>query len=297
MSLPLHFINLDRVPERADFMHAQCAAAGFASVTRFSAIDVKRMRPCARYRPERWGEYWSLLPSEVAVFESHRAIWEKIAASERPGVVMEDDVLISRHAGRICEMLAARHEQFDMVKLDGLSLPLRLGPATQVGEAEIRPLRSVVVPSAAAYLLSPAGARLLLHWSEQYCDHLDDFITRQRRGYRAYQLLPAVAVQAMFAELSGVEHLPPSVAGSERTSNAPGGRAPKGPLIYRLFKQARRTWRKLKLATGADRRLVARGGFVGEVPLAQDLSGYRENVFTRPRGEERKVALSSAAKS
>jgi len=274
MSLPVHVINLDRVPERAVFMQAQCAAAGFDDVRRFSAVDAATMTASPRYRPARWGAYWSLLPSEVAVFESHRALWEVIAASNNPAVVLEDDVLLSRAAARLCGVLAGRAEAFDMVKLDGLSWPMRLGPETIVGDAALRPLESVV-PSAAAYLLSPAGARLLLRRSQSYCDHLDDFITRRHPGYRAFQLVPAVAMQAMFADLSGLSDLQQSIAGSERTSSAPRARAPKGPALYRLGKEVRRGAQKLSRRLWRDRLLQKRGGHVGEIPLASDLPPYR----------------------
>lgn len=274
MSLPVHVINLDRVPERAAFMQAQCGQAGFDDIRRFSAVDAATMAPSPRYRPARWGAYWSLLPSEVAVFESHRALWEAIAESGRPAVVLEDDVLLSRDTARLCEVLAASAERFDMVKLDALSWPLRLGRETVVGDAVLRPLDGVV-PSAAAYLLSPSGARLLLRRSRAYCDHLDDFITRRHPGYRAFQLVPAVAMQAMFADPSGLTGVPQSIAGSERTSAAPRARAPKGPALYRLGKEIGRGARRLARRLWRDRLLQARGGHVGEVPPASDLPRYR----------------------
>ncbi|WP_028092166.1 glycosyltransferase family 25 protein [Pseudodonghicola xiamenensis] len=274
VSLPVHFINLDRVPERAAFMQEQCARAGFDRVHRFSAVDAATTPLSPRYRPGRWGAYWSLLLSEVAVFESHRALWQQVAESGQPAVLMEDDVLLSEQAGAVCAALATAAERFDMVKLDSPGGPLRLGPATRMGGQSLRPLTGVIA-SAAAYLLTPTGAALLLRQSQSYCDHLDDFLTRRYPGYRAFQLDPAVAVQGMFADLADRSDIPPSISGSERTGAAPRARADKGPAAYRLVKELRRSTRKMTRRLITDRLLLARGGCLAAVPLASDLPPYR----------------------
>ncbi|MDA3889604.1 MAG: glycosyltransferase family 25 protein [Allgaiera sp.] len=276
MKVPVFYINLDRVSQRAKFMETQCAHAGFDGVCRFSAVDAASMPPSPHYQPGRWGAYWSLLPSEVAVFESHRRIWTKVAGLTVPAVILEDDVLLSRLADRRCSDLADFAERFDLIKLDALAGSLRLGPETRIGKVAVRPLTGVV-PSAAAYLLSPIGAKLLLKLSERYCDHLDDFVTRVRRDYRAFQLTPAVAVQGMFADVSCVPDIPADAAGSERTASETGAasRAARGPALYRLRKEAVRGGRKLVRLLWRDRALVTRGGVIGEVPLAEDLPPYR----------------------
>lgn len=274
VSLPVHFINLDRVPERAAFMQAQCARAGFDSVHRFAAVDAATAPISPRYRPGRWGAYWSLLPSEVAVFESHRALWQQVVESGQPAVLMEDDVLLSEQAGAVSAALAPHVDRFDMVKLDAPGGLIRLGPEVTLGGMSLRPLTGVIA-SAAAYILTPSGARLLLHRSESYCDHLDDFLTRLHPGYRPFQLAPIVALQGMFADLRDVPGIPPSISGSERTSAAPRARAPKGPAPYRLGKELKRSARKLARKLYADRALLAQGGRIGRLPVAPDLPGYK----------------------
>ncbi|MDK3020353.1 glycosyltransferase family 25 protein [Pseudodonghicola flavimaris] len=273
MSLPAHFINLDRVPQRADFMQAQCAIAGFDRVHRFPAVDAASAPISRRYRPGRWGAYWSLLPSEVAVFESHRALWQRVRDDGAPAVLMEDDVLLSAEAGAVCSTLAPHADRYHMIKLDAPGDPLRLGPEVPMAGMSLRPLTGVI-PSAAAYILTPEGAEILLRRSERYCDHLDDFLTRPHPGYRAFQLSPIVAMQGMFSDLSGRPEIPASIAGSERTAPAPKARADKGPVPYRLAKEIRRSLRRLSRRLHGDRALLARGGFIGTVPRSPDLPPY-----------------------
>lgn len=277
MSPVCYFINLDRVPERADFMRAQFAGAGIFDPVRISAVDARQadMEAVPRYTPKNWGPYWTLKSTEIAVFESHRTVWERIAETNQPGGVFEDDVLMSQSAGAVIADLGQNSDRFDMVKLDALSGVIRLGPEITLGNTRLRPVTEVL-PSAAAYLLSPEGARNLLRRSQSYCDHLDDYITRPQSDYRAFQLTPAVAVQGMFADVADRPDIPASIAGSERTGL---GQAPvdydRGPAAYRLLKELRRAGRRLARKTYSDRQLLSRGGLVAEVPLAEDMPTYR----------------------
>jgi len=270
----IYFINLDRVPERADFMTAQCSRVGLVDPVRFSAVDAAEGHDFPRYQPRRWGPYWTLRRSEVAVFESHRALWEKIAAATGAGVIFEDDVLLSDSFKDVIDALATGAASFDLIKLDALSGRVRLGAETQIGSSRVRVITDVL-PSAAAYMLTPEGARKLLSRSGQYCDHLDDFITRPFDGFRAYQLLPGIAVQGMFADVGARMDIPASIANSERTGTTQPAPYDKGPVIYRLAKEVRRAGRRLTRKIYRDRALIRAGGLIGEVPLASDLPGYR----------------------
>lgn len=276
MTSHVYFINLDRVPDRAEFMRGQFGAAGIADPIRVSAVDAAQsdMSRTERYAPRSWGEWWTLRPTEIAVFESHRSVWQRILDAGHPGAIFEDDVLLSKSAGQIIQNLGAA-DGFDMVKLDALAGQVRLGTEHHIGGHCLRPIRQVL-PSAAAYLLTPRGANLLLRHSQRYCDHLDDFITRPWPAYRMFQLLPGIAAQGMFLDLARRPDIPGSIVGSERTDF---GRAPvhdgRGPVPYRLWKELRRSGRKLSRRLGADRKLVAQGGQIAEVPLAADLPGYK----------------------
>lgn len=277
MKTAVYFLNLDRAPDRATFMKDQFSHAGISDPVRVSALDAAATEnfTSPRYAPHRWGPYWSMTPTEIAVFEGHRKTWETIVETGVPGAIFEDDTLLSSTVGGVLSDLGQAHSQFDLIKLDTLGGRFRFGASSQIAGQTLRQIVGVL-PSAAAYLLSPRGAARLLDHAQSYCDHLDDFVTRPERGLRAFQLVPGVAVQGMFADLRHRPDIPQSVAGSERTNFGTAATdAGRGPFAYRLLKEVRRSGRKLSQKLGADRRLIAQGGLIGEVPLADDLPAFK----------------------
>lgn len=276
MAPQVFFINLDRVPARADFIVKQSMQAGIPSPVRVSAIDAQQndMQKVTRYRPRSWGPYWQLSDTEIAVFESHRSIWSRIALQDNPAVILEDDVLLSQSLGPALAMLEG-YKDFDFIKLDAAPPPARLGPQRELNGLVLRPILQTL-PSAAAYLLSPRGARNLLERSKRYCDHVDDLLTRPWRGYRAYQLCPALSIQGMFSEIEHGRDIPADVAGSERTASDPQTNSlTRGPAAYRVWKELGRAVRKARQKLGGDALLRAKGGTFEPVPLASDLPPYR----------------------
>lgn len=276
MAPQIFFINLDRLPTRADFISKQCGQAGIHNPVRVSAIDARKsdMQKVPRYRPASWGQYWELSDTEVAVFESHRSIWDRIASQDSTGVVLEDDVLLSHSLGPALATLEGWTD-FDFIKLDAAPRPARLGPPRELNDLVLRPILQAL-PSAAAYLLSPGGARNLLGRSKQYCDHVDDLLTRPCRDYRAFQLCPALAIQGMFSDIKQGFDIPADVAGSERlASDQQTNPLSRGPATYRVLKELRRAIRKARQKLGGDALLRAKGGTFEPVPLASDLPPYR----------------------
>ncbi|MFD3190564.1 glycosyltransferase family 25 protein [Sedimentitalea sp. HM32M-2] len=274
-ALPIRVINLDRMPERWDFVRAQFAAAGLADqTTRFSAIDASA--PGFRapgYAPHIWGDRWELETSEQAVFESHLALWRQVAERHPGGaVICEDDILVSQRFSTALQALDL--PRFGVVKLDGFAATRRYGPAQQMGDWTVRPILEAV-PSAACYAIGAEAARLLVAASGAYCETLDDFLFRPRPGLTPVQVFPAVAVQGMSCVAGPAGPIPGTIAESQRDGPARSRKAGKGPLTYRLLKEARRLTRKLAQAGGTDRRLIARGGGVLCPDLAADLPEYR----------------------
>lgn len=276
MAMKLYFINLDRAPERAAFVIKQCNKAGIEDMVRVSATDAQKsdMKATAYYRPERWGHYWQLTDTEIAVFLSHRAIWERIAVLDKPAAVLEDDVILSHQLGQSLEMLEGL-DDFEFIKLDAAPGRARLGSPQLFKGLELRPILQIL-PSAAAYVLSPSGARNILDRSKCYCDHVDDFLTRPKKGFRSFQLCPAMAIQGMFCELNNELSSPPGVAESERfASDQKSTPIHRGPATYRIYKELRRVIRRAGHKLGGDALNHARGGLNKPVLLSPDLPPYR----------------------
>ena len=268
----MYYINLDRVPERCAFIEAHFQEQGMGSVSRWSATDAadKDAPLGPGYKPGT-GETWALSRSEIACFESHRAIWAHAIENDLPAVVIfEDDMLLSRMAEDVIAKLLAAAAQFDVAKLDYSPAVSRFGPTTEINGISVRPLLSNAV-SAGGYILSQQGCKKLLNWSTVYSDRLDDFVFMPRPGWHAVQVFPAVATQLwMTAEAKQQEAN--LLFSSERESDPKINQKPsKGPFLFRVKKELINGTRRLKWRTGCDKLLKQKGGFIGLVPLAPDL--------------------------
>nr|WP_302478423.1 glycosyltransferase family 25 protein [Ruegeria atlantica] len=267
-----YFINLDRVPERAEFMEGQFADTGLRGAQRFSAVDGQQ--PGALddncYVPGS-GTRWGLTQSEIACFESHRAVW-RVAVDQNLSkvAIFEDDVEMSAQAGAVIAALLADDAGFDLIKLDYSPRSMRFGPLETIADVPVRPMLEMA-PSSAAYILTQAACRKLLSWSEEYSDHLDDFISLPRPDWRMCQCFPAVGVQMMWSKQQEQTAEPVKVSERSQDQKTNSG-LDKGPLGFRIRRELQAARRKLYWRAGGQDRLLAQGGFAGFIPCAEDLN-------------------------
>jgi GR25 family glycosyltransferase involved in LPS biosynthesis len=272
-----HFINLKRVPQRADFMMHEAARIGLGDVQFFPAIDAQALQNAEispYYRPKSWKAYWEMTATEVAVFESHRLLWKQCALENKDAFfICEDDILMSETLPEALLHLSKQTGKFDFIHIDGVNVAYRLGQPENWSGVMLAPILQPL-SSAAAYVISPQGAKKLTALAQiGFCDHADDFLTRPRQNYRAFQLLPAAAVQGMFAL---ADHCPQEIRASERTSDSKINlKTSKGPIGYRLAKEIRRGVRRALRKLFFNYKLKNKGGSVDIIPLAKDLPGYR----------------------
>ena len=253
-------------------------------IDRWPAVDAANYQDLASssYSPGHWSSTkWELTKFEVAVFESHRGIWRHTAESGGgPIVVLEDDVVLSSRFREVMVHLAAIDNCFDVVKLDGIDKIRRFGAPLVVcsdlmPDLVIRPIVQTIW-SAAGYVLSNDGAKKLLRWSNKYSVGVDDFLFNPKVDYRLYQLFPAVCAQGM--TLLPRRELMDKQSHLVRGENSPSYVAERrngGPFAFRVVREVRRGMRRLERILYDDRRLVRDRGFIGVVPLANDLSRIR----------------------
>ncbi|MEM1004194.1 MAG: glycosyltransferase family 25 protein [Pseudomonadota bacterium] len=265
------YINLDRVPERRTFMEAEFARTGLAGVTRFSAVDARAEGSLTDkgYCPGV-GSRWGLTHSEIACFESHKAIWKTVIAQNlHAAAIFEDDVEMSANAGQVVRAVLQSGTDYDFVKLDYSPKSLRFGAQRHIADVTVRPLMEMA-PSAAAYIVTRDACSKLLAWSETYSDHLDDFVSMPRPDWRMYQVFPAVGVQMIWSRQQ--ENSDQQVKTSERTQDMSTNQGlDKGPGWFRARRELLALRRKIRWRMGAQRRLLGQGGFVGFIPCAEDL--------------------------
>jgi len=273
---PVFFINLDRVPERADYMSHHLAERGVVGATRWSAVDALRL---ADYAPLAYvlgaGQRWELEASGIGCFESHRRLWQHVVAQNFPvAVILEDDLIVGRQFAAMLDDLGQIADKFDVLKLDRTpNRAERYRRLIRLCEriAARAPLQ--MTGSTGAYAITNAGCRKLIARSVRYSDSVDDFITFPRKGWRCFQLFPALCVQVQFSDLAhrSSKDFPECLQKSERMSHCEiNHHCSKGPVSYRVSEAARRFRQKLFRKSGGVKSCLAKGGFYGQVPVELD---------------------------
>lgn len=135
---PVHVINMAANVTRMARVSESLHAAGVA-FERFEAVDGRSLAPeelSRLYDPAANARRFRhpLITPEIGCYLSHLALWERLAASDAPGlVILEDDLAASRDLGAVLDALAQEPPSaWDMVKL------FSLDPAPRMLEA--RPL-------------------------------------------------------------------------------------------------------------------------------------------------------------
>ena len=276
------YINLERMRSRREFMEHQLQTLGlseeFARSQGFEAAELtaetmKNHLPGEK-RPGTRGYFrWQMSRVEIAIFESHRRIWQQVVDTGQPyAIILEDDAKLSSSLPNIIEKLERATPIVDVIKLDWIRRFRRFGPPVAAFGVEIRPIVEQSLFSAAAYLISQTGAQKLLKWSLPYSDLVDAFIFQPRANYRLYQLFPAVAAQGwILGKQVCPDGPPPMPTGSIPDLEIAREPESRGPLWFTIVREGRLGLDRVRRFCGGDRKLAKKGGWIGFVPLAEDL--------------------------
>ena len=279
-----YYINLERMTARRDFMDSQLSMLGLDDVfAKWAGVDAADLMldSVENYAPGQQGQdpqppsRWQLSGVEVSIFESHRRIWGDLVRKKLPyAIILEDDVKLSTSLHDVIEQIETISTVVDVLKLDRVRRLRRFGSPISGSRLEIRPILWQRVYSCGAYLVSREGAEKLLHWSTSYSDLVDAFVFSPRRNYRLYQLFPAIALQGhVMRNLTSHENVCVPT-GSVPDAGVQRKPVSKGPLWFRLAREARLGLRRIPRLLGGDRKLRQEGGWIGMVPLASDLKKY-----------------------
>ena len=275
------YINLERMRSRREFMEHQFQTLGlcedFARSQGFDAAELtaETMKNylAGEKLPRTRGYFrWQLSRVEIAIFESHRRIWQQVVDAGQPyAIILEDDAKLSSLLPNIMEKLERATPFVDVIKLDWIRRFRRFGPPVAAFDLEIRPIVEQRLSSAAAYLITQTGAQKLLEWSLPYSDLVDAFIFQPRASYRLYQIFPAVAVQGLILGKQVGTDGPPMPTGSVPDLGIPRVPESKGPRWFTIVREGRLGLERVRRFCGGDRKLAKEGGWIGFVPLAEDL--------------------------
>lgn len=188
-------INLAQSFERWRFQQAQLTRLNIA-YERWEAVSTADVTD-ADY--DKWSSDWQrkLRRTEVACFLSHYSIWQYIAEADRPYLVLEDDAML---ACTVPEALKAIQD-LEPDSYGHISLETR-GRKKLIGKNAIRLTQKIALhplyldkSGAAAYVLTPKGAQILLNEVDRHGAGLADAILCHTKSLKSLQSVPALAFQ------------------------------------------------------------------------------------------------------
>ncbi len=209
VDLPVYVINLDRRPDRWHDVQQMLARHQFRRVQREAAVDGKLLTTEAleqvttpesrasltrpRVRHEELGSVGA-----VGCTLSHVNVWQRIAASDEPALVVEDDAVLVPELAQY--RVFAEPEQvcadYDLVLLGYFALRSPPPAPRTTPQNAVVPYGSLFFGTQ-FYYLTPVGAQKLLHHALPVEIQLDAYVgTEMTRGrVRAGAHIPSLAWQ------------------------------------------------------------------------------------------------------
>lgn len=199
-------INMKESQDRWDFMVKQLQELGISHF-RLEAYDLSTL---SLEEFERYSQSWErpLRKAEVGCFLSHKTAWQRVVKENKPYLVLEDDVILSKGTADILFY-------FDQANDYGL-VNFETTPRLKlIGSSEIKinnnySLRRLFhnKTGSAAYVIWPSFAKkLLAKYTNKKAALADAALFTNFFKSRQYQLIPAIAVQLQYAEFFRLENV------------------------------------------------------------------------------------------
>jgi glycosyl transferase family 25 len=198
-----YILSLPSAQERREFQTQQARNLGLDAVF----IDARSPAdiPDAFFMAHAFSWERPLKITEVACFMSHHAVWDIIANGSEPALILEDDAILARHSPRLLKWLSALGD-LDHVSLETRQRKKLIGRRS-IPNAELQVSLQPLLQDrtgAAAYVLWPSGARILLSKFMQQGMGLADAFISSTYQLKSWQTLPAMAIQADMATSYGL---------------------------------------------------------------------------------------------
>lgn len=201
-------INLDSAKERLSFQQKQLDELGI-DYQRWQANSIDSLTD-DEY--EKWANDWQrkLRRTEVACFLSHYRAWQYIADSGKSFLILEDDALLSQDLPNTLLKISANED----ITYDHITFETR-GRKKLISKQGFDLCDSIALhklfldkTGAAAYLLTPKGAGILIEQVHKHGAGLADALLCHTKLLKSMQSVPALAIQMDMAthyEMPGLE--------------------------------------------------------------------------------------------
>lgn len=200
-------INLDTAKERWDFQQKQLAKLGIG----YQRWEANAVDTLTDDEYEKWANDWQrkLRRTEVACFLSHYRAWQYIADSGQAFLILEDDALLSQELPNVLLKLSTDND----IKYHHLTFETR-GRKKLMSKQSANLCDGIALhelfldkTGAAAYLLTPTGAKILIDHVVQHGAGLADALLCHTKGLKSMQAVPALAIQMDMATHYGMPNL------------------------------------------------------------------------------------------
>lgn len=253
-----------------------------AQMTHF-ALDYERVEavtPATLSRPadDPYWHQWQrpMRDTEKAVLESHQKAWKRVMQLGHPCLILEDDALLAEGTAALLDRVGA------LTALDHLSLEARGRRKLMGARLGNLPFRRLYQDrtGAAAYVLWPSGARILLAHTA-VAGQLADAAICSAHDLRSFQADPALAIQMDRCDCYGIAQ-PIAVKSTIDIQRKPHDRSRytarerAGFRLRRLGAQLRMGLRQLRYMGRARREQVA------IAPDWPDLNGKSDSPLSSP---------------
>lgn len=201
MAIRALVINLEKRTDRLSFQQSQLDRLGIPW-EKISAVDASEIS-ADEYNARKYHWERCLRRPEVGCFLSHRLAWQRIARQQTPGLVLEDDAVLSEHL--TCVLKEFR---------------FTAGPACynlEAGFAKKTISKVTVAPDvcghrvyqifydrggSGAYVMTPQAAEIALREAERRTAPADAFLN-WLPGVIRYQFEPTLSLQLLYCRFSG----------------------------------------------------------------------------------------------
>ena len=255
-----YIINLPKEKTRHNFMKKQMEKLDL-EYTFISAVMVSNLSE-DDYINSGMGWQRPLRKTELACFLSHREAWKQAANSDTHSLILEDDAVLSPSSKDII------HDVIDSLNFDLLCLETRFRRKKLIGPTQLTTKSKFARlyqdrAGAAAYLLSPAGAKKLYNKTKLSKPGLADAYISSSYELHAYQILPALAIQLDQCNIHGL--VPEIKTETSINENRPNDQM---ELFLKLKFITRRIFAQIRLAMRITSKIFI--SKFKEIPIAPD---------------------------
>lgn len=195
--MKIYIINLASSIDRRELQQKQLKNLGLEYEI-FNAItgdDISKKTYNKHYKD--WQR--PLKKSEFGCYFSHQTIWKKLIKDNRPALILEDDILLSKHTPRLIKQFN-NYTKFDLINLEVCFRKKYVDKYFKKTNNTHQLIKLYLNRSGAgAYILYPSGAKKLLQHKKNKGIALADYHIHNCYDLKSYQVEPALATQMIFA--------------------------------------------------------------------------------------------------